>query len=588
MLKLKKYTHALISKIKSRQINLKLKINIRDFKIRNKMFLGFGFIITILVISSIISVSTFKYFSTSISDFTNYAIPLTNISLKAGKDLVSARENIQKTVNSNSKKEIEENLSAAKKHLDNLPDTISILEKEYRGDKRNIELIKYNVSLLSSTRDSLFNIMNSDIKSDSIPLLREQYEKNSNSAEERFSEISQEIALYSEEYLKVQEAYDFKATIVIILMAILNIVVSFLICLVLSRYIVTPIIKIKESFKSFSEGNLDSCVDYKSDDELGQLCESFMETSNNLKNYIKDISYVLEEMSKGNLSVDTQFEFKGEFENIGESLKKILYSLNLAMNQIYVSAEQVSQGAYQVSQGAQDLSKGALNQASASEQLNSKVTDIYVQNKNSSERSEQILKVVSKASFSIEKSNIHMDEMLGAMQDIKNKSQEINKIIKTIDDIAFQTNILALNAAVEAARAGQAGKGFAVVADEVRNLAQKSSYAAKSTFDLINQTVVSIENGFDKAKYTKASMQDVVHISEEISDKVNLIYEDSIRQLDSTKEITISVNQIAEVIHSNSAASEQSAASSSELSSQAENLKELVKTFKLNELYMTV
>lgn len=586
MLKFKNHIYALISKVKFKNFKFNLKMDVNNFSIRNKMFFGFGVIILILSISSIISVGAFKYFSSSISDFTNYAIPTTNISLKASKDLVAAREHIQKTVNAKSKEEVTANLEEAKKYIDNLPKTIEILEKEYRGDKRNLELIKYNVSLLSSTRDSLFNIMSTDLNSDNIPMLREQYEKNSNSAEARFSEISEEIATYSSEYLKAQNLHEFKATLIIILAALINIVMAFIMCLSLSKLIIRPICKIKDAFEEFSNGNLNVEIDYDSKDELGQLCNSFVETSKNLKNYIFNISYVLEEMANGNLGVEMNFKFEGDFKNIGMSLGKILISLNEAMNQIYISSEQVSQGAYQVSQGAQDLSKGTINQASASEQLNFRVSEIYEKNKQSAEEAKQVLNSASKAFDSIQKSNAHMEEMLFAMHDIKEKSNKISKIIKAIDDIAFQTNILSLNASVEAARAGQAGKGFAVVAGEVRNLAQKSSQEAKNIFELISHTVKAIDNGFEKAQSAKDSMKDVVNSSSDISNKVNSIYQSSEKQLEAAREITQSVNLISEVIHSNSAASEESAASSSQLSSQAHSLKELVQQFRLNEIYL--
>lgn len=586
MLKFKNHIYALISKVKFKNFKFNLKMDVNNFSIRNKMFFGFGVIILILSISSIISVGAFKYFSSSISDFTNYAIPTTNISLKASKDLVAAREHIQKTVNAKSKEEVTQNLEEAKKYIDNLPKTIEILEKEYRGDTRNLELIKYNVSLLSSTRDSLFNIMSTDLNSDNIPMLREQYEKNSNSAEARFSEISEEIATYSSEYLKAQKLHELKATLIIVLAALINIVMAFIMCLSLSKLIIRPICKIKDAFEEFSNGNLNVEIDYDSKDELGQLCNSFVETSKNLKNYIFNISYVLEEMANGNLGVEMNFKFEGDFKNIGMSLEKILISLNEAMNQIYISSEQVSQGAYQVSQGAQDLSKGTINQASASEQLNFRVSEIYEKNKQSAEEAKQVLNSASKAFDSIQKSNAHMEAMLFAMHDIKEKSNKISKIIKAIDDIAFQTNILSLNASVEAARAGQAGKGFAVVAGEVRNLAQKSSQEAKNIFELISHTVSSIENGFEKAQNAKDSMKDVVNSSSDISNKVNYIYQSSEKQLEAAREITQSVNLISEVIHSNSAASEESAASSSQLSSQAHSLKELVQQFRLNEIYL--
>lgn len=319
----------------------------------------------------------------------------------------------------------------------------------------------------------------------------------------------------------------------------------------------------------------------KSKDELGQLAAIFVETSQVLGGYIQEIRHVLDSVAGGNLDAAIDQEFIGDFKSIKTSLEHILQSLNDTFSEIMVAAEQVSNGAEQVSGGAQELSQGATEQASAIQQLSATINEVSIQINTNATKAQEVSTVSEETAVEVANGNNYMKEMTAAMQEIATASGQIGKIIKAIDDIAFQTNILALNAAVEAARAGAAGKGFAVVADEVRNLAQKSAEAAKSTTALIEHSVQVVNKGTRIADKTAKSLDIIVGKVDVVTAKVGEIAVASVEQAKSVGQITQGVEQISAVVQTNSATAEQSAAASEELSSQAAMLKELVGRFTL-------
>lgn len=370
-------------------------------------------------------------------------------------------------------------------------------------------------------------------------------------------------------------------SIILIAISVISlIIIVFLIALVLKNML-KPIGKIVDAAESISKGNLNIELHVNSEDEIGVLSNTFIMTINNLRDMIKDISGILTNISNNNLDVEISAQYLGDFSAIKEATVKIIENLNQVMGNINESSEQVSSGAEQVAGASQALSQGATQQASSIEELSATIMEISKMVNNTAENAKEAMGKTVSSGEKINDSRSQMENMIHAMTDIQDKSNQIGKIIKTIEDIAFQTNILALNAAVEAARAGAAGKGFAVVADEVRNLAGKSAEAAKNTTELIEGTVLAVKNGSKIANDTAKSLVFVVESSNAVSSIVDKIASDSADQAVSINQISQGVDQISAVVQNNSATAEESAAASQELSGQAEILKELVNKFVL-------
>lgn len=371
-----------------------------------------------------------------------------------------------------------------------------------------------------------------------------------------------------------------------IMLAIIVVVciVSLVVAIYIIRLIVSPVNQIDNVAQKIANGQLNESISYRSKDELGTLAANFNKTVARLRdyvNYIDEISAVLDQIADGNLQFTLTYDYAGEFQKVKLALEHISNSLNDTMGQINQSADQVSSGSEQVSAGAQALSQGATEQASSIEELAATINDISAQVKNNASSAQDASNMSLEAGHQVDITNQQMQQMKEAMAEIAEKSDHISKIIKTIDDISFQTNILALNAAVEAARAGAAGKGFNVVASEVKQLAEKSSEAAKDTTALIEETVAAVERGAKYSENAAQSLVAVVENSKKISNVIDTISSASAQQATSIDQVTQGVNQISAVVQTNSATAEESAAASEELSSQAQLLKQLVSRFKL-------
>lgn len=371
---------------------------------------------------------------------------------------------------------------------------------------------------------------------------------------------------------------------IIISIYILTIIILSAIMYVVIGVVTKPIKKITEITNKLADGELDVNVDIKSNDEIGELSKSINSLTNRLKSYIVYIDesvYVLENFSKGNLVMQLQNDYDGEFAKLKDALIQVSEIFKDTIGKIKQSSEYISTNAEQVSFGAQTLAQGTTEQASAIEELSAEINEIHDTIAKNAQNAENAGKIALEASDEVYKGNIQMGEMLSAMDEIGKSSGEIGKIIKVIDDIAFQTNILALNAAVEAARAGSAGKGFAVVADEVRNLAGKSSEAAKQTTTLIENSIFAITKGTALADETGKSLSDIVSKTKLTNDLITEIVDASSQQTVSVNQIKGGIEQISSVVQENAAAAEASAANSEELAGQSQILKDLVNKFKV-------
>ncbi|NYB72629.1 methyl-accepting chemotaxis protein [Sedimentibacter hydroxybenzoicus DSM 7310] len=379
---------------------------------------------------------------------------------------------------------------------------------------------------------------------------------------------------------------DTRQLILTIVFVFLAVLIALLVVLTIAiKRMTKPVKTITDITNKLAQGELDVTIDVKSKDEIGVLAESIESLTVRLKsyiNYINESVNVLNDLAEGDLVMDLQYDYDGEFAKLKQSLLHVSGTLMDTIGKIKDSSEFISMNAANVSNGAQTLAQGTTEQASAIEELSAEVNEIYHTIANNAEHAENAGRKALEASKEVEQGNIHMRDMLSAMDEISESSNEIGKIIKVIDDIAFQTNILALNAAVEAARAGSAGKGFAVVADEVRNLAGKSAEAAKQTTALIENSISSISKGTMLADKAGKSLSGIVEITNKTNELISEIVNASAQQTVSVNQIRSGIEQISSVVQQNAATAEASAANSEELSGQSQVLNDLISKFKFN------
>ncbi len=383
---------------------------------------------------------------------------------------------------------------------------------------------------------------------------------------------------------KIIEQQNTSSTIGIVVIIAVMVVATLIVVLMAAkiiRSIAEPSNQVRAALVGFSQGNLGVPVEFSGKNELGEMCDALRTSQKVLHSVIQDISETTGQMAKGNFDVELTATFPGDLAPIQQSVNQFVIRMSDTITNISQSASQVSAGSEQVSNSSQSLAQGATEQASAVEELAATINDISTSSKQTAASAEEAQTSVAQAAAQVNASNDYVKQLNVAMQNISGSSEEISKIIATIENIAFQTNILALNAAVEAARAGSAGKGFAVVADEVRNLASKSDEAAKATKDLIENSITAVREGADVVGKVTESLEQTTVLASGVSKLMDQVTEAVESQTTAISQITEGIDQISAVVQTNSATSEECAAASEELSSQANIMHQLMAEFKV-------
>ena len=553
----------------------------KNMKIRTKILSGFGMAIIMYIISICVGVVSLSSVSNALDRFYHNPYPM----VKAASDCQTVTKEVQldvyRALVAETPERLQSALAAIEAQKSARDAAMAELRASHIGEQQLLVAVENSIAATAEPRDRALKLIQQGKKDEALATIQNDYRNScdtfQNDLEALIAYGDQMAVSFYDEGISIRNF----CILLFSILAIVSVGLMMVLTVNISKSLTRPIIELEGAMQKLSKGDLKATVTYSSRDELGSLADSLRTVMNTLSAYVNDISGKLGMIAGGNLNTEMEMEYAGDFAPIRASGNQIIDSLNNTLGQINQSAEQVASGSEQVSSGAQALSQGATEQASSVEELAATINELSGQVTNTASNARDVNNLIDSTRDAIDGCNQQMGDMMHAMEKINTSSSEIGKIIKTIEDIAFQTNILALNAAVEAARAGAAGKGFAVVADEVRNLASKSAEAAKNTTTLIEGSLKAVEEGNEFSNATQQSLLQVVQHTEQVAEAMDKITKASDDQAEAIKQVTVGIDQISAVVQTNSATAEQSAAASQELSSQANVLKGLVGQFSL-------
>ena len=554
----------------------------KNLKIATKLIVAFGSVLALMVVMAVVSVLSTNKINNLVSMFYNKSYVNTQNAERISADIHTGAKNMLVAIIDSDPAETESRLRMANDNLTDAQEAVEFLKTNFRGDMNDVNTVAEQLQIVVDSYMEFSEDAYAGRTEEAYALYEEKIVGALKVASDHADNIVAFAISNADTEYNGARTTGITTEIVIAAAAAVAVLIGIAMAAYITKMIVSGVGQAERAAVNMSKGNFDNEITYDSEDEVGVLCKSIKNFSDGSKLIIDDISYVTGELSDGNFTVKSRCEnaYVGAFSAILSSFNSLIDKLNEIIGRINESADQVSSGSDQVSGGAQALSQGATEQASSVEELAATIHIISEQINENAANAHEANDRTNVAVSEMGSANDKMKELVGAMDEISASSDETQKIIKTIEDIAFQTNILALNAAVEAARAGAAGKGFAVVADEVRNLAGKSAEAAKNTTSLIENTVAAINKGNSLVTDVADKMSNAMEASNVVVDLNMKISEASKQSADSVTQVTVGIEQISSVVQTNSATAEESAAASEELSGQANMLKEMVSDFK--------
>ena len=559
---------------------------IRNMKLKFRLLLSYAMVIAICLSASIAALFMLNRIGDNLSSFyrNNYTVTI-NVWL-AKREMQAARGDILNAILESDVEESAEYIDKAKESLRNMRATFPVIRNSFKGDIAMVDRVDKRLQEAIVYRDKVFALVETGKTDEAYEVMKSSYIPVLNQMADLLQQIADVAAHNAQDMVKEGEYAQTSAIIVIMLIMTFSIVSAALLGIYISNSIRKPVKEIEDAAQQLANGQLDGvCVSYTSRDELGKMSDSIRDLISYQKTIIEDISDILGDMSEGNFKVQSNVNeyYMGHYDRILVSMWGLRDKLSDTLWRISQSARQVANGSEQVSSGAQILAIGAEEQADSIEKLAIAVNEISEQVRVTKENADKARNQTDRAGAQVSESNQQMQEMISAMNIISERSDEIYKIVKTIQDIAFETNLLALNASVEAARVGELGTGFAVIAREIRSLADKTAMASKNTTALIKESVAAVKNG-EKVAHTAAdSLLQVIECTKQVIFMVDRIASATENQHKSISNITAEVRQVSDVVQNNASISEELAAASEELSTQTQMLDHMIGQFQLYE-----
>ncbi len=554
---------------------------LKNLKVKNKLFFSFGIVIILYIISIIAALIGIRSVFGELENFYQVPYPMVKSALQAQSTTRQTQLNIfRASASADDKAAVQSYLSQIEQNVSDLNAALDALTEYYDADSPLLQSVQTAAQQTGNARQKAIDYLKNNDIANAGAMLTGEYGEAALALQDALQDIIDDSQMKADEYYTTGSLINQRCSVTLCVLSVISIILTLILSISIILGITRPIAEIENAVKKMAEGNMHSEVTYKSKDELGMLAENLRFVLKTLAGYISHICSRLDSLSTGDLTVKMDMDYLGEFESIKRSGTQIIETLNDTFGQMHMAAEQVSSSSGQVSSGAQVLSEGATEQANSVEELVVTLNTLSEQVTQTAGKSQDINRLILETAQEVNDSNVKMEAMMEAMTKINSCSNDIEKIIKVIEDIAFQTNILALNASVEAARAGEAGKGFAVVADEVRSLASRSAEAANDTNELIGNTRIAVIEGNKIAEGTQKSLLAVMASTQQIESSMAHITEASDMQAEELQQVTLGIDQISSVVQTNAATAQESAAASEELSSQSMLLESLVKRFR--------